>query len=97
MARFLWQWLTLVNAESWDWWTAVSNMMPCSPMTTAGCESTYSNSQSPAGYNDGLLYIDPNFTANKDYNVHFTKRFWVFEHFTAFYSLPTLSNQVRYP
>ena len=85
MARFIWQWLTLVNAESWDWWTAVSNMMPCSPTITAGCASTYSNSQSPAGYNDGLLYIDPNYAANKDYNFYFTKRFWVFKHFAKFY------------
>ena len=85
MARFIWQWLTLVNAESWDWWTAVSNMMPCSPTTTSVCASTYSNSQSPAGYNDGLLYIDPNYAANKDYNFYFTKRFWVFKHFTKFY------------
>lgn len=87
MARFIWQWLTLVNAESWDWWTAVSNMMPCSPSKSPGCASSYSNSdgsQSPAGYNDGLLYIDPDYANTKDYNFYFTKRFWVFRHFTKF-------------
>ena len=85
MARFIWQWLTLVNAESWDWWTAVSNMMPCSPSKNPGCESTYSDgSQSPGAYNDGLLYIDPDYATTKDYNFYLTKRFWVFRHFTKF-------------
>lgn len=79
-ARFIWQWLTLVNAESWDWWTAVSNMMPCSPSTTPGCAT----SQAAAGWNDALLYIDPNYATTKDYNFYFTKRFWVFKHFTKF-------------
>ncbi|KAI4175300.1 MAG: hypothetical protein LQ343_001836 [Gyalolechia ehrenbergii] len=83
MARFIWQWLALVNAESWDWWTAVSNMMPCSPSTTPGCATTYSNSSGTA-YNDGLLYIDPKYAETKDYNFYFTKRFWVFKHFTNF-------------
>ncbi|KAL8779177.1 MAG: hypothetical protein Q9213_007063 [Squamulea squamosa] len=80
MARYIWQWLTLVNAESWDWWTAVSNMMPCSPSTTPGCANTYSTT----GFNDGLLYIDPNYATTKDYNFYFTKRYWAFKHFTKF-------------
>ncbi|KAL8772272.1 MAG: hypothetical protein Q9209_002484 [Squamulea sp. 1 TL-2023] len=80
MARYIWQWLALVNAESWDWWTAVSNMMPCSPSITPDCASTYST----AGFNDGLLYIDPNYATTKDYNFYFTKRYWAFKHFTKF-------------
>lgn len=81
MARYVWQWLTIVNAESWDWWTAVSKMMPCSPATQATCGTTYNNTN---GYNDGLLYIDPQYATTKNYNFYFTKRFWVFRHFTKF-------------
>ena len=84
MARYIWQWLTLVNAESWDWWTAVSNMMPCSPSKTPDCASTYSNDATPPGYNDGLIYIDPHYATTKDYIFYLTKRFWVFKHFTKF-------------
>ncbi|KAL8751521.1 MAG: hypothetical protein Q9184_006045 [Pyrenodesmia sp. 2 TL-2023] len=83
MARFIWQWLTLVNAESWDWWTAVSMMMPCSPSTAPGCATTFTNTSASA-FNDGLLYIDPAYATTKDYNFYFTKRFWVFKHFTTF-------------
>ncbi|KAI4088347.1 MAG: hypothetical protein LQ344_006132 [Seirophora lacunosa] len=84
MARFIWQWLTLANAESWDWWTAVSNMMPCSPSKVPGCATTFSNTSVPAAFNDGLLYIDPAYATTEDYTFYFTKRFWVFKHFTNF-------------
>ncbi|KAL8905671.1 MAG: hypothetical protein Q9207_002485 [Kuettlingeria erythrocarpa] len=83
MARFIWQWLTLVNAESWDWWTAVSNMMPCSPSKVPECATTFTNTSGSA-FNDGLLYIDPAYAETKDYTFYFTKRFWVFKHFTTF-------------
>ncbi|KAL8668586.1 MAG: hypothetical protein Q9168_006785, partial [Polycauliona sp. 1 TL-2023] len=81
MARYIWQWLTLVNAESWDWWTVVSNVLPCSPTiaNSSNCDFAPSN-----GYNDGLLYIDPAYQTTKDYSFYFTKRFWVFRHFTHF-------------
>ena len=80
MARMIWQWMTLVNAESFDWWTAVSTMLPCSPSTTTSC-TTYSAS---AGWNDALIYIDPNYQTTKNYSFYLTKRFWVFKHFTTF-------------
>ncbi|CAD6592577.1 MAG: hypothetical protein ASARMPREDX12_006253 [Alectoria sarmentosa] len=79
MARMIWQWLTLVNAESFDWWTAVSTMIPCSPSTNASCATTINNGN---GWNDALIYIDPDYQTTKDYNFYLTKRFWVFRHFT---------------
>ncbi len=81
MARYIWQWLTLVNAESWDWWTAVSNVMPCYPSTIPAPNCDFSPDH---GYNDGLLYISPAYATEKDYNFYFTKRFWVFRHFSHF-------------
>ena len=81
MARYIWQWLTLANAESFDWWTAVSNQLPCSPTRTPGCEATYNPT---VGYNDGLIYIDGAYANTKDYNFYLTKRFWVFRHFAKF-------------
>ena len=81
MARMMWQWLTLVNAESFDWWTAVSTMMPCSPSTNASCATTATNG---SGWNDALIYIDYDYPTTKNYNFYLTKRFWVFRHFTNF-------------
>ena len=81
MARMIWQWLTLVNAESFDWWTAVSTMIPCSPSADASCATTIDNGN---GWNDALIYIDADYQTTKDYNFYLTKRFWVFRHFTKF-------------
>lgn len=81
MARMIWQWLTLVNAESFDWWTAISTMIPCSPSTDASCATTINNGN---GWNDALIYIDADYQTTKDYNFYLTKRFWVFRHFTSF-------------
>lgn len=83
MARFIWQWLVLVNAESWDWWTAVSNMMPCSP-SIPPCDISGWSNVSTAAWNDGLVYIDPHYSRSKDYGFYLTKRFWVFRHFARF-------------
>lgn len=81
MARMIWQWLTLVNAESFDWWTALSTMMPCSPTTDPKCPSTYLSGQ---GWNDALIFLDSAYATNKNYEFYLTKRFWVFKHFTTF-------------
>ena len=80
-ARMIWQFMTLVNAESWDWWTAVSTMLPCAPSTDPTCPSTYASGQ---GWNDALIYIDPAYATNQNYDFYLTKRFWVFKHFTTF-------------
>ena len=81
MARMIWQWLTLVNAESFDWWTAVSTSMPCSPRSNASCATSVRNG---TGWNDALIYIDPTYASSKNYEFYLTKRFWVFRHFTHF-------------
>ena len=81
MARMMWQWLTLVNAESFDWWTAVSTMMPCSPLGNASCATAVTNG---TGWNDALIYIDPTYATSQNYEFYLTKRFWVFRHFTYF-------------
>ena len=81
MARMIWQWMTLVNAESFDWWTVVSTMLPCDPTADSTCPSTY---QTGNGWNDAFIYIDPNYATNKNYNFYLTKRYWVFKHFTTY-------------
>ena len=81
MARMIWQWLTLVNAESFDWWTAVSVTMPCSPSEDATCATAVRNG---TGWNDALIYYDYNYAIAKNYNFYLTKRFRVYRHFTKF-------------
>ncbi|KAL8665794.1 MAG: hypothetical protein Q9202_001916 [Teloschistes flavicans] len=86
MARQIWQYLTLANAESWEWWTAVSIMMPCSPASLVysypNCATQYNNISE--AYNDGLVYVDPRYATTKDYSFYLPKRFHVLRHFSRF-------------
>ena len=82
VARYVWQYLTIVQAESFDWWTAVANL-PCSPKTDGiQCATAINNT---AGYNSGLIYIDGNYNKTRDYNLYTTKRAFMLKHFAYFH------------
>ncbi|ORX38035.1 glycoside hydrolase family 5 protein [Kockovaella imperatae] len=82
VARYVWQFLTIANAQSFDWWTAVADL-PCSPSIDGEqCATAVNNT---AGYNSGLIYIDPNYNQTHDYNLYFTKRAFMMKHFAYFH------------
>ena len=81
VARYVWQFLTIVQAQSFDWWTAVTNL-PCSPTVNASCATAINET---AGYNSGLIYIDPNYNQTHDYNLYLTKRVFMLKHFSYFH------------
>lgn len=82
VARYVWQFLTIVQAQSFDWWTAVANL-PCSPKVDGSKCATAINDT--AGYNSGLIYIDPNYNQTRDFNLYLTKRAFMLKHFAAFH------------
>ena len=78
VGRYNWQFLTIAQAESVDWWTAVSTL-PCSPTVDGEqCATVVNNT---AGYNDGLVSYDPNYNQTHDYNIYYTKRAFMMKHF----------------
>lgn len=82
VARYIWQYLTIVQAESFDWWTAVANL-PCSPKVDGmKCATAINNT---AGYNSGLVYIDGNYNKTRDFNLYTTKRAFMLKHFAYFH------------
>jgi O-glycosyl hydrolase len=80
MANTIAQDLTQANASAFDWWVALSAALGCDPATQASCATTI-NTQ---GYNDGLIYYDPNFLKDHDFQLYLTKRFWVLGNFSRF-------------
>jgi O-glycosyl hydrolase len=80
VARYVWQYLTIVNAESFDWWTAVTNL-PCSPKDNPSCATAVNNT---AGYNSGLFYIDGDYNRTQDFTIYTTKRAYAVKHFSYF-------------
>ena len=82
VARYVWQFLTIVQAQSFDWWTAVTNL-PCSPSIDGEQCATAINET--AGYNSGLVYIDGNYNQTRDYSLYYTKRAFMMKHFAYFH------------
>ncbi|EJU03305.1 glycoside hydrolase [Dacryopinax primogenitus] len=71
---------TLVGDTHFDWWTAVSKAIGCSPFNSTTCATTINRH----GYNDGLLYYDPSFNKTQNYEIYTTKRFFLLKHFARF-------------
>lgn len=82
VARHIWQFLTIAQVESFDWWTAVS-VLPCSPNIDG--PQCYNAINETAGYNSALIYIDPNFNQTRDYNLYLTKRAFMLKHYSYFH------------
>ena len=79
LAQIIDQDLTQANDAAFDWWVALSAAEACDPRQ-AGCMTTVN----ATGWNDGLLYFDPNFATDHDYAVYPTKRFYALGNFSRF-------------
>lgn len=80
LANTIWQGLARGNQTLFSWWLALSPATGCRPAAEPACPRT-SNSR---GWNDGLLYYDPEFRRNGNRSIYFTKRFWVMGNFSRF-------------
>ncbi|EIN11177.1 glycoside hydrolase [Punctularia strigosozonata HHB-11173 SS5] len=79
MANLIFQSFTFAEDEHWDWWTALSSELgSCSPSSDASCV----NAVNPDGWDDGLLYYDPNYASTGFYGLGVSKRYSVLRHFT---------------
>jgi O-glycosyl hydrolase len=72
--------LTIANDSAFHWWTALSKVMGCSPGSDPACATRINTS----GYNDGLIYYDPNFASNGNQTLYLTKRFYAMAHYSRF-------------
>ncbi|TFK49535.1 glycoside hydrolase [Heliocybe sulcata] len=79
MGNLIWQSLTQAQDAHWDFWTALSSQYgSCTPSTNASCV----NERNYDGWDDGLIYYDPDYASTHYYNVSLSKRFSVLKHFT---------------
>jgi O-glycosyl hydrolase len=79
LAQIIYEDLTSGNVSAFDWWVALSAAEGCNP-AQAGCMTTVNST----GWNDGLLYFDPNFATDHNDNVYPTKRFYTLAQFSRF-------------
>ncbi|HZP50013.1 glycoside hydrolase, partial [Actinocrinis sp.] len=66
--------------SAFQWWTALSPVMGCDPTTSSTCATSVNSS----GYNDGLIYYNPNYAADNDQNFYISKRFYVLAQYSRF-------------
>jgi O-glycosyl hydrolase len=80
MANLIWQGLTVAGDAAFHWWVACSSEIGADPVKEP--EAAYrANDQ---GWNDGLLYYDPNFAENGDQQIYATKRFYALGNFSRY-------------
>ncbi|EPQ52705.1 hypothetical protein GLOTRDRAFT_46629 [Gloeophyllum trabeum ATCC 11539] len=80
MGNLIWQSFTQAEDAHWDFWTALSSEYgSCTPSTNASCV----NERNYDGWDDGIIYYDPNYNTTHYYTFSLPKRFPVLKHFTS--------------
>ncbi|THV04799.1 glycoside hydrolase family 5 protein [Dendrothele bispora CBS 962.96] len=72
--------LVLAGEPHYDFWTLVSKEIGCDPSQDVGCAAE----PNANGWNDGLIYYDPNFATNGNHELYIKKQFWTYKHFGNF-------------
>jgi O-glycosyl hydrolase len=80
MATLIWQCLTQANDAAFHWWVACSSAMGCDPYANPDS----ANQVNSNGWNDGLLYYDPNYASNGNQRIYFTKRYYAMGNFSRY-------------
>ncbi len=90
--------LTIGQMSAYDWWVALSPALGCDPATQTSCGSKLND----VGYNDGLVYFNPNFATDHDNRLIPTKRLWALGNYSKFvppgairYGISGLPNSIR--
>lgn len=80
MANLIWLGMTEANHAAFHWWVALSSELGCDPLRDPGCERDANED----GWNDGLLYYDPNYAENGNQEIYITKRYWALGNFSRY-------------
>jgi O-glycosyl hydrolase len=68
------------NDSAFQWWTALSSAMGCNPSTSSSCATSVNSS----GWNDGLIYYDPNYATDGNQALYPSKRFYVLGQYSKY-------------
>jgi O-glycosyl hydrolase len=80
MASIMFRDFTVSGDSAFQWWTALSKVMGCAPASNSSCATTINGK----GYNDGLIYYDPNYASNGNQNLYLTRRFYALGQYSKF-------------
>lgn len=73
VANRIWQCLTQANDAAFHWWVACSSAIGSDPRAV-----------NAHGWNDGLLYYDPNYASTRNQQIYTTKRYYALGNFSRY-------------
>jgi O-glycosyl hydrolase len=83
MANLIWQGLTQANDAAFHWWVACSSALGIDPLQDPDAVFRVNED----GWNDGLLYYDPNYASNGNQIIYPTKRYYAMGNFSRYVRL----------
>jgi O-glycosyl hydrolase len=80
MANVMYQGMTVANDAAFHWWVALSSEIGADPIADPSAASQPNGE----GWNDGLLYYDPNYAENDNQQIYPTKRYHAMGNFSRY-------------
>ena len=80
LSNYIFRDFTLANDQAFHWWTALSSEIGCAVGSTPSCATAVNTT----GWNDGLIYYDPNYASDGNQSLYFTKRYYVLGQFSRY-------------
>ncbi|MET7703102.1 glycoside hydrolase [Streptomyces sp. NPDC005485] len=73
ISRIIYKDFATAHDSAFQWWTALSEMIGSDP-----------NAKNGDGWNDGLIYYDPDYATNGNQKLYFTKRYYALGQYSKF-------------
>jgi O-glycosyl hydrolase len=80
LANYIYTDFSYADDSAFQWWTALSSALGCDPDTSSSCATSANSS----GWNDGLIYYDPDYASDGNQNIYLTKRFYVLGQYSRY-------------
>jgi O-glycosyl hydrolase len=82
MTNYIYTDMSYADDSAFQWWTALSSAMGCDPDTSSTCATTVNDNST--GWNDGLLYYDPDYASDGNQTIYPTKRFYALGQYSKY-------------
>jgi O-glycosyl hydrolase len=73
LSRIIYKDFATAHDSAFQWWVALSEMIGSDPLA-----------RNDEGWNDGLIYYDPNYATNGNQTLYFTKRYYALGQYSKF-------------
>lgn len=80
LANYIYTDFSYGDDGAFQWWTALSSALGCNPTTSGSCPTSVNSS----GWNDGLIYYDPNYASDGNQNLYLSKRFYALGQYSRY-------------